>query len=329
MITPVLIAKYFEGNCTPDEEKMIVEWRQQKPENEKTLNTLKTIWDKTGKVRPISEEQETEIAWKKLSAKIKTTPKAAPKWKTLSFVLPRAAAAVLIFTSMIIFYLTQTSTGNQVVKMIEISTQKGEKRQLTLADGSTIWLNAESNIKYPEKFNGETREIYLNGEAYFDVAHNPLKPFKVNTDEITTTVLGTEFNVQAYPEQKNILVALDEGKVAVNHQNNKMLLEPGKAVSYNKTTHHFIKTDINGNHNQWRNDVLELNNVTLAKAVKVIERWFGEKIVVDNEKLNTCLITATFKNPDIESVIEVITSILSIENEKINNVYHIKGETCL
>lgn len=328
MITPVLIAKYFEGSCSKKEIEEVESWVNSSSANQKTFQRLKTIWEETGKVRPESEVQETEAAWQKIKTKIKVTPKAAPKWKTLSFILPRAAAAVLVFTTMIIFYLTQTNQGNQVVKMIEISTQKGEKRQLALADGSTIWLNAESTVKYPENFKGETREIYLDGEAYFKVSHNPSKPFKVNTADITTTVLGTEFNVQAYPEQRNIFVALDQGKVAVSHNDNKMLLEPGKLVSYNKTTHQFSKQSILGNHNQWRNNVLELNNISLEKAIPVIERWFNEKIVVDNNKLNTCLVTANFKDPKIDEVLEIITSILSIESEKVNGVYHIKGNNC-
>lgn len=328
MITPVLIAKYLEGNCTPVETKEVEDWINTNPNNQKTFQRLKTIWEETGKVRPLSEVQETEAAWQKLSAKIKSSPKAAPKWKTLSFILPRASAAVLVFTSVIMFYFFQTNNGTQLANMIEISTQKGEKRQLALADGSKVWLNAESTIKYPEKFDGDTRTILLEGEAYFDVAHNPSKPFKVNTGDITTTVLGTEFNVLAYPEQKSITVALDNGKVAVSNDDKEMLLEPGKEVNYNKQTQKFNKTDITNNHNQWRNSVLELNNIPLEKAVIVIERWFNEKVVIDNSRLKGCLITASFKKPDIQSVLEVVTSILSIENEKINGVYHIKGETC-
>lgn len=329
MITPVLIAKYFEGNCTPDEINMIEEWRKQKLENEKTFSKLKTIWDKTGEVRPLSEVQETNAAWQKLSAKIKAAPKAASKWKSLSFILPRAAAAVLVFTSMIIFYITQTNKGNEVVKMIEISTQKGEKRQLALADGSTVWLNAESSIKYPENFSGNTRDVYLEGEAYFDVEKNPAKPFKVHTEELTTKVLGTQFNVQAYNEQKNIIVALDEGKVAVNYDNEGVTLSPGNQVLYSKQTHTFSKTDITNKHSQWRNNILEFDNVTLAQATKTIERWFGKEIIIDNKKLEGCLITANFNNPNIDDVVEIITSILSLESEEINGVYHIKGDNCL
>lgn len=329
MITPVLIAKYLEGNCTPLEIKEVEDWVKNNTNNQKTFQRLKTIWEETGKVRPLNEVQETEAAWQKLSSKIKSAPKTVSKWKKLSFVLPRAAAAVLVFTTMIIFYNTQKNKGSEVVKMIEISTQKGEKRQLALADGSTVWLNAESTIKYPKDFSGDTREIYLDGEAYFDVERNPSKPFKVNTGGITTTVLGTEFNVQAYPEQKDIIVALDEGKVSVNNEKAEMLLEPGKRISYNKTTNKFKKSTIPGEHNLWRNNVLELNNITLANAVVVIERWFGEKVEIDNNKLNGCLVTASFKDPNINSVLEILTSILSIESEKVNGVYHIKGESCL
>lgn len=328
MITPVLIAKYLEGDCTSLEIKEVESWINSNPQNGKTFQRIKTIWEETGKVRPLSEVQETEAAWQKIKAEIKTKPNTASKWKTLSFILPRAAAAVLVFTSMIIFYLTQKNQGNQFVKMIEISTQKGEKRELALADGSTVWLNAESTIKYPQDFKGDTREIYLDGEAYFKVSHNPSKPFKVNTEDITTTVLGTEFNVQAYPEQNNIQIALDQGKVAVNYKNDKMLLEPGKLINYNKATHKLNKQSILDKHNQWRNNVLALNNIPLSEAVKIIERWFGVKIIVENDKLNTCLVTTSFKEPKVDAVLEILTSILSIESKQVDGVYYIKGESC-
>jgi ferric-dicitrate binding protein FerR (iron transport regulator) len=329
MITPVLIAKYFEGTCTPDEVKAVDEWRNKHTDNEKTFAKLKTVWEETGKVRPISEVQETNASWEKLSARIKTAPKTTSKRRSLSFILPRAAAAVLIFTTMIIFYLTQKNKETVAVKMVEISTQKGEKRQLILADGSKVWLNAESSIKYQENFTGETRDVYLEGEAYFDVESNPSKPFKVHTGELITRVLGTEFNVQAYNDQQNIVVALDEGKVALNYEGDKITLSPGKQASFSKQTHTFKSDDIANKHNQWRNNVLEFDNVTLAQAVKTIERWFDKKVVVDNKKLEGCLITASFNNPKVEDVVEIITSILSLENEEIDGVYHIKGDNCL
>lgn len=328
MITPVLIAKFFEGQCTDDEVRKIEEWRKESIDNEKTFNRLKTIWDETGSIRPQTEVQETEAAWQKLKTKIQK-PQAAPKWKTLSYMLPRAAAAVLIFASMVIFYLTQKDQTTVAVKMIEISTQKGEKRQLSLADGSTIWLNAESSVKYPESFSGATRDIYLDGEAYFDVETNPDKPFKVHTEELVTTVLGTQFNVLAYPERENIIVALDEGKVELSYENSLMALEPGKQVQFSKHTHSFNKTDIINKHNQWRNNVLELDNITLKRAAIIIERWFGKRVIIDNEKLEGCLVTASFKEPTIEEVLEIVTSILSLESEEINGEYHIKGESCL
>ncbi len=328
MITPVLIAKYFEGQCTDYEVGLIEEWKVQSAENLKTFNRLKKIWDETGNLRPQSEVQETEAAWQKIKTKINTAPKAAPKWKTLSYIVPRAAAAVIVFTAMILFYLVPNSPNDVAVKMIEISTPKGERRQLALADGSTVWLNAESTIKYPEKFDGDTREIYLEGEAYFDVAKNPAKPFKVHTDDFTTQVLGTSFNVLAYADQATITVSLDEGKVALSYGENSVNLEPGTKGRFDKKSHSIDKSAISNKHNLWHSNILDFDNITLAQAAQSLERWFGKKIVIENTTLKGCRITASFNNPTIDDALEIIASTLSLHVEEINGVYYLKGEIC-
>lgn len=329
MITPVLLAKFFEGNCTPDEVARIEEWKGQSNANLNTFNRLKKIWDETGSIRPQSEVQATEAAWQKLKTQLtqQAPQKAAPRRNTLLFIVPRVAA-VLLLVSMVIFYLVPGSPTSTAVKMIEISTQKGERRQLALADGSTIWLNAESTIKYPEAFDGNTREVYLDGEAYFDVAKNPSKPFKVHTNDVTTQVLGTSFNVLAYKEQPNIAVALDEGKVALSYGNETVDLEPGTKASFDKKTHHFNKTVITNKHNLWRNNIIDFDNITLAQAAQTIERWYGKKVVIENVNLQGCRITASFNNPTIDDVLEIISSTLSLQVEEKDGVYYLKGEIC-
>lgn len=328
MITPVLIAKYFEGQCSAEEVRLIEEWKEQSEDNLKTFNRLKKIWDETGNIRPQSEVQETEVAWQKLKAKINAVPKAAPSWKKLSFIIPRAAAAVIVLTSMILFYLVPSSSDDVAVKMIEISTPKGERRQLALADGSTVWLNAESTIKYPEKFDGDTREIYLEGEAYFDVAKNPAKPFKVHTEDFTTQVLGTSFNVLAYADQSSIIVALDEGKVALSYGETTVNLEPGTKGQFDKKSHSINKSAISNKHNLWHSNILDFDNITLAEATQSLERWFGKKVVIENPKLQGCRITASFNNPNIDDALEIIASTLSLHVDEIDGVYYLKGEIC-
>ncbi|MDL5049913.1 FecR domain-containing protein [Oscillatoria amoena NRMC-F 0135] len=330
MITPVLIGKYLSHQCTPDEARMIEAWIGESTENKGLFVRLKNMWDETGQVRPAAEVQETEAAWQKVRSRVQqNTATQQPKRKSLSYILTRAAAAAIIILGVVSFYvINYNSSSETVVKMVEISTQKGEKRQLALADGSTVWLNAESTIKYPEDFSGSTREVYVDGEAYFEVKRDETKPFMVHTGELITKVLGTSFNVMAYPDNDVIAVALDEGKVAVYSDSNLVELLPGNMAVYGKTSHRLQSMPMPDKHNEWRKNVMDLNNVTLAQATATVNRWFNTNVVIDDKKLETCRITASFNNPTLDEVIEILSSVLPIEIEEKDGAYHIKGETC-
>ncbi len=329
MITPVLIGKYLSHQCTPEEARMIESWIGESTENKGLFVRLKNMWDETGQVRPLAEVQETEAAWQKVKGRLQQATTTQPKRKSLSYILTRAAAAAVIILGVVSFYVLNYNSGSEtVVKMVEISTKKGEKRQLALADGSTVWLNAESTIKYPEDFSGSTREVYVDGEAYFEVKRDETKPFMVHTGELVTKVLGTSFNVMAYPDNDEIAVALDEGKVAVYSDSNLVELLPGNMAIYGKTSHRLQSMPMPDKHNEWRKNVMDFNNITLSQATATVNRWFNANVVIDDKKLETCRITASFNNPTLGEVIEILSSVLPIEIEEKDGAYHIKGETC-
>jgi transmembrane sensor len=327
MITPVLISKYLAGQCTPDEQQQVDDWIAASPDNKSVFDKLKNMWDETGLVRPNTEVQETEAAWQKVKARIQPAAQ-KPQRRSLTYILTRAAAAAILIIGMVTFYVVNTSTQKGTLQMVEISTKKGEKRQLALADGTTVWLNAETTIKYPKTFDGNTREVFVDGEAYFKVQHNADKPFRVHTGDLVTQVLGTSFNVLAYPENETITVALDEGKVALNYENQYMELQPGYKARFTKKEHTLIKTEIISKHNQWRNNVLDFNNITLTDAAQTIERWFGKQVKISGTQIQNCRLTTSFNNPTLDEVLEIITSVLALEMEEKDGVYYLKGENC-
>jgi ferric-dicitrate binding protein FerR (iron transport regulator) len=329
MITPVLLSKYFAQQCTADEARLVEDWAGQSSENRNIFVRLKNLWDETGQARPKTEVQDTERAWQKVRERIQQQ-KAQPgrRRKSLIYTITTAAAAAVIVFTMVTFYLINRQDGPATVKMVSISTKAGERRQIALADGSKVWLNAETSIKYPETFDGDNREVYLDGEAYFEVAHNPSKPFTVHTGDLDTRVLGTSFNVMAYPESEDIEIALDEGKVRVNDNKDTLFLEPGFEATYGKANRNITKGAIAGKHNEWRNNVIHFENIMLAEAVKTLERWYAITVKIDENKLKTCPITASFENQDAETVLEIIATTLSIEIEKKDNIYYLKGQNC-
>lgn len=329
MITALLIDKYLSAQCTPEEAQRVEEWLGQSPQNKGIFDQLKRMWEETGYKRPESELRDTDAAWLKIKAKISQPPVKKPKSLYVRYIISGAVAAMLIFVAVISFYNTLgTGHSNAMATWTEATTQKGERKQLTLADGTKVWLNAESTLKYPSTFDGGIREVQLTGEAYFDVTHNPQQPFKVISGEVITKVLGTSFNVMAYSDAGNIEVSLDEGKVALSYSDNGIELTPGHKAIFSKNTHTFEESEINSEHNQWRNNIIDFNNVSLLSVVQTLERWYGKRIVINNKELNDCLITANFENPTLPSVLEIVSTALELEITEKEGVYYISGDKC-
>lgn len=194
----------------------------------------------------------------------------------------------------------------------------GKKFKLVLSDGSTVHLNAGSSIRYPIKFlKNNNRQVYLTGEAFFNVSTDKEHPFVVSTNKMNITVLGTEFNVSAYPEDAHINTVLVEGSVKLSNINDKLdsiRLEPGfKAkwdVNSNKTVLEKVDTDI---YTSWMSGRLIIKNQPFKNIVKQLERHYNIQIKNNYEDLNNQIYTAAF---DDETIEEVLGSFA--ENKKFN-----------
>ncbi len=215
--------------------------------------------------------------------------------------------------------------NNNLVYASESSTQKlnyntitvpyGRQFSLELSDGTKVQLNAGTSFRFPVQFIEEqNRQVFIEyGEAFFDVAKDTSHPFVVSKNNMDITVLGTQFNVSAYPEDDEITTVLVEGSVRLNQTNkntNDVLLEPGfKALwSTQKDSFDISAADIEF-HTGWRNGKIVLKSLEFSKMIKKLERHYD--VVIDNndDSLNQDIITATFDNESIEEVLELINKI--------------------
>jgi len=151
-----------------------------------------------------------------------------------------------------------------------MSTPNGGQYQLTLPDGTNVWLNAASSIRYPTAFLGSERKVKVTGEVYFEVAKDKSKPFRVTAGDQDIEVLGTHFNVNAYADEGHTRTSLLEGAVSVN----KVLLKPGQAFTHGKLGATNIEQDI-----AWKNGVFNFNNQTLAQVMRQLSRWYDLEII--------------------------------------------------
>lgn len=195
----------------------------------------------------------------------------------------QGSALVVNNSSSILTYgANKSSAGEQVVYNI-LSTPRGGQYCLVLSDGTKVWLNANSSIRFPATFNGDTRSVSIKGEAYFEVAKNKAKPFLVTAKEATVTVLGTHFNIMAYEDESVMTTTLLEGAVKVSKGDKFKILKPGvQAQILEDAT---MKTEIVDVDEEmaWKNGWFNFNSWDVQRIMRQISRWYDIDVVYEGK----------------------------------------------
>lgn len=217
---------------------------------------------------------------------------------------------------LIVFRLTARNRSDISTGFHELSTPKGEGFTFLLPDGSKVWLNSTTKIKIPVDFNLKNRTIYLEGEAFFDVAHNASKPFLIHTEKDIVKVLGTAFNVKSYSQDKNILVTLVRGSVQVNSENKVIKLSPGEQSVSNKIDGNLTKKKVDVDQFiAWKNGYFKFVDEPIDEIIAGLMKWYDIKDVeyqVDNKER----FTASIKRS--RNLIDVLGNIEKISNLQFN-----------
>lgn len=173
-----------------------------------------------------------------------------------------------------IIYAPDESSVNQVPSYNTMTTPRGGQYQLSLPDGTNVWLNAASSITYPASFTSDVREVTISGEAYFEVKKNPLKPFVVKTGKEIITVLGTSFNVNAYPDEQATKTSLLEGSVKIGGH----VLKPSQAYINGQIIYTNLSQDL-----AWKNGLFNFDKMSLQQAMRQISNWYDVNVVYEGE----------------------------------------------
>ncbi|PKV50066.1 FecR family protein [Aquimarina sp. MAR_2010_214] len=222
-------------------------------------------------------------------------------------------------------FIVQPDAKITETKYIEISIPKGKLFQLTLSDGTKVWLNAASSLKFPQHFTAtkENRMVYLKGEAFFDVTKNKKQPFIVKTETVAIEVLGTQFNVSSYAEDATVKTTLVEGAVVVNDQNentNSLQLIPNDQAIFSKHKKIMHKQKVNTSlYTSWMDKKIIMQNESFIDAFKRIERSYDVSITSHNKTLNNTHFTGEF---DVENIEEILRTF----SETLKFTYEIKGK---
>lgn len=212
---------------------------------------------------------------------------------------------------------TNSLTENSI-SWQEIENPSGIRSKVILPDGSRLWLNAESKIGYNIPFVRESRQIELSGEAYFEVTKNTKAPFIVKTADTKIRVLGTQFNVKAYPEEERIEVALKEGSVEFSVLNSKSKYLQKEMVVNDYLVFDKVENKINiENKNidqyiSWYQNILMFKDVPIIEWARIIERWYGVKIDIADEDIQNYHFNGTIKNETVRDVMQILEMTLDV-----------------
>lgn len=292
-----IIIRYINKRCSAAEEKEIAEWLKEK-DNRQRLFELEQVWGLKAEMH-LSNKERMDKAYLQLRGQLGFETQAEKRGKQmwrLTFKEWLKYAAILVVVSLFaanLFYITkeEPEAYNTIV------VPKGQRVSLLLSDGTTVWLNAESRFSYPAKFSEKYRTVRLEGEGYFEVAHNPECPFTVELSMLNIRVLGTKFNVKAYQEEPN-WITLKEGSVEVSTLDNKSRekMAPNDQVYYTMSDGLvLIRSSAQTNVDSWTTGDLRFDNKTLKEMAKVIERRYDVKIKIMDSSLVEEYFTCHFR----------------------------------
>ena len=239
-----------------------------------------------------------------------------------NFLKIAAVLLPLLFLSGLTFYLNRQTDLFSQTTYSEVYVPKGEDARIFFQDGTEVFINADTRIRYPNKFGLRKREVFLDGEAYFNVSSNRNRPFVVHAQHTQTEVVGTSFNVSAYGNSNTIEVVLDEGRTAFHvHQNSYPML-PGQKIEYDKSTGKTtLRNLINpSNASLWKKNVLHFYDTPLAQVIKVLERRYDVQFQIQAQEALNYSYTLTTKQPGIENVLKELQKISPVK-------FKIEGDT--
>lgn len=204
-------------------------------------------------------------------------------------------------------YMDGTANGKNELLYNTISTPKGGQYQVVLADGSKVWLNAASSLRFPTEFSGKTREVELTGEGYFEVVHNPKQPFHVKVNDMEVAVLGTHFNINSYNDEPFVKTTLLEGKVKVTKADNYILLNPGQqAVATPLQNEIRIANNVNIEEVvAWKNGRFLFNSTNIETIMRQVARWYDVDINYES-KINEPLSGGLARSENVQQLLKIL-----------------------
>ena len=322
-----LFQKFINSTCTPREFDQLMQLLKQQQHEQQVRSMLRqvyeitgrnllseTVVDETGNMKPVNDEPVL----------INQKPKGIRIKKVAGAIL------VLLMICTGVWFFTEQKTTIKTTPVVALSTvkkftQRAEQKYLLLPDSTQVWLNVASTLEFPETFEENKRVVYLVGEAYFDVIHADKVPFLVHTNNIVTKVIGTAFNIKAFPDQLDVIVSVKRGKVQVS-KNDKVLavLTKGQQVTVVTKAEQSTATTNNNEVAVWTKGTLKFDSQSFGDITKDLERIYNVTIEINNPAMVQEIITTSFRRDiGVRQALEIICNLTGGKLEEKDNKFTI------
>lgn len=296
------ISRKITGEASDDDDEIVEMWLNKEKKNKFIYSQLIEIWN----YKATKETKLPYLYWK-VKNRIQNFERGA-RIRNLYIQISKIAAVVVLFVSLFFFayhYFTDRYSGNnRMISYNTIVVPKGNRSQIVLPDSTKVWLNNDTKLKFPDKFQDGSREVELVGEAYFEVKHDENRPFLVKVGNNSVKVLGTTFSISAYPDDPFIETSLITGRVIfqmnnISGENSTYELSPGFSLIYNKDKNLLSKRVIDESfYDYWKKGVYTFKNESLESLAIKIYRIYNIQILIDSEYLRHKTYTGTLSMDD-------------------------------
>ncbi|WP_170254671.1 FecR domain-containing protein [Phaeodactylibacter luteus] len=321
-----LIGRYLADEISAEERVVLRKWVEAQPSNQAFFEEARQLWQITAAYEDEPFSEGRQAAWAKLQSRIDSgSPggRIVPMQGRRNWLRYAAAVLALIAGTWLV-----VSEWGQPAAYAEFATGPGERSAHLLPDGSVITLNENSRLQYPERF--QERAIILEGEAYFDVARDERRPFVIQAKGATTTVLGTSFNIRAYPEEETVTVAVASGRVVVAGEQTAgapVTLTAGESAIYELPTQRLGRSEVS-NPLAWKSRSLAFEQVKMETVAQVLGRYYGVSVRLADESLASCRFVGAFEDPTLEEVLDAIAFTMGVTVEQDKDSITLSGLGC-
>ena len=331
-----LLTKYINKEANEQEKTEVEIWLNESEENREEMENCRKMLQKVDAYYTAKNFDST-AAWKNVNAKINPSELKVVHRKKVNFATFYKYAAILIVAVLLGsagYYITFKSEIFSGYEQL-VTVEKQLNNEFILPDGSVVTLNSDSKLEFPKQFAGDVREVTIIGEAFFDVKPNPEKPFVINAGNTQVKVLGTSFNVSAYPNAETVDVIVATGKVQVTRKSDDLLAEKSEVfLTPGEKGTLFIQKNIleksfntDPNYLAWKTNDIIFNETPLSEVVRCLEKVYHINIELSEPELANEVLTAHFDKKPISFVLNVVRLTFNLELKGENENYTLTSRT--